>query len=127
MRAGRAAAALLLLLAWPAAAQRGGCGFGEGLAALAAAERALRGAPELPSLSAGRALAAEAGERLRAGAGILAGCGCARAAEEAAEAALLAEQAGSEVELARLRATLDRARFSLSLARQRLDRTGCAP
>ena len=108
----------------PAAAQRSGCGFGEGLAALRVADPILARLAE--ALSAGREAGAAAAERLRAARTVLAGCGCRRAASDAGEAAMLAEQAGGEASLPRLAATLERARFSLRLARERLDRAGCS-
>lgn len=126
----RAAAAVLAALALilavpPASAQRSRCGFGQGLEALRAAERALQGAGQLPSLAAGRDLAAEAAGHLHRAAEVLAGCLCRRAAPEAWEAARIAEQAISEASAARLAATLERARFSLRLVQERLDRAGC--
>ncbi|WP_043337494.1 hypothetical protein [Belnapia moabensis] len=117
---------LVLLLAGPAAAQRGGCGMGLGLEALRGAEEALRAGAEAPSLLAGREAAGQAADRLAEAAGRLAGCGCARAAGEAQEAAGLAEGLRGAAELAGIRRGMDRARFSARLARERLDRQGCS-
>jgi hypothetical protein len=119
-----ALALLALLAAPPALAQRGGCGLGAGLDALREAERGLAVPPA--SLTAGREEAAAMAARLHGAAASLAGCGCRQAALHAAEAAGLAEQAGSEASLERLRRSLDRARFSAGLARGRLDRQGCS-
>ncbi len=132
-RAGRRTAAAALLLGAAAAAdaaraQRAGCGLGLGLEAMRAADRTLAQAPRIPSLAAGRATAAAAADRLHGAAAALSscGCGCARAAADAEEAAALADAAGSEASVARVAAALDRARFSLRLARERLDRDGCS-
>jgi hypothetical protein len=115
--------AVLLLLAAPAAAQRPGCGFGLGLEALGQAQRSLGTVPG--SLSEGRATAGAAAGALGEAAGRLTGCGCVQAAQDAREAAGLAEQATGETALDRLRRLLDRAGFSARLARERLERRGC--
>lgn len=124
----RAAAALALGLAFalsaPAAAQRPRCGFGEALAALRAAGAGL--ARPVEGLGSGRAQAAAVHDALRTAREGLAGCGCRRAAEDAGEAAMLAEQGAAEHSAARIAAVLDRAAFSARLARERLDREGCS-
>ena len=117
---------VLAFLVPPALAQRSRCGFGAALEAVRAADRVLAGGARLDSLAAGREAAASATERLREAAMVFVGCGCRRAAPEAAEAAAIAEQAVSEASVARIRAMLDRARFSLGLLRERLGRSGCA-
>lgn len=124
MRAMWRLAAGALLLAGPAPAQRPGCGFGLGLEALRAAEAALR--PEPASLAAGRAAGGVAADQLRAAAARLAGCGCPRAAEQAGEAAGIAEETRAEAGRERLRRLLDRAGFAAGEARARLDRQGCS-
>ncbi|TCZ57839.1 hypothetical protein [Roseicella aquatilis] len=121
----RAAPLLLLLLAPPAAAQAPRCGYGGGLEALRTAERALRGGGAAPDLPGGRAAAEAAAGALSEATSVLAGCGCARAAELTQEAGWLAEQAAFESTAERIRTVLDRARLSLGLARERLDRRGC--
>ena len=130
--AGRAAKALLAGLALlagmaaaePVRAQRAGCGLGLALERLAEADRRLAEPPT--TLVAGRATGGEVESQLQTAATELAGCGCRQAAASAAEAAGLLEQAGAEASLLRLRATLDRARFSARLARERLGRQGCS-
>ncbi len=117
---------ILLLLAGPAAAQRGGCGLGLGLEALRAAEAPLRTGAEAPSLLAGREAAGQAADRLGEAAQRLAGCGCAQAAGLAGEAAGLAEGLRGAAELAQIRRGLDRARFSARLARERMEGRGCS-
>ncbi|WP_165982932.1 hypothetical protein, partial [Dankookia rubra] len=72
-----------------------------------------------------RDAAEAAAAALAEAAGRLEGCGCRLAAEPVREAAGLAERARSEASVYRLRGALDRARFSLGLARDRLDRRGC--
>jgi len=121
----RLALPVLLLLATPALAQRPGCGFGLGLAALRQAGSGLEAAARAASLLTGLDTAAAVAPVLADATSRLAGCGCARAAAEAGDAAGLAEQARSEATLDRLRATLDRARFFVSRARHRLDTRGC--
>ncbi|WP_149541064.1 hypothetical protein [Siccirubricoccus phaeus] len=116
--------ALALLLAGPAAAQRPGCGFGEGLAALREAEARLH-AP-ITGLLVGREAAAAAGRSLGLAAARFSGCGCPRAAEAAGEAGQLAEAAAGAAEVARLQPLLDRAGFSARLAREGLGRRGCS-
>ena len=116
--------ALLLLLASPAWAQRGGCGLGEGLAGLASAEEML--AAPSPGLEAGRDQAAQASAGLYQAQATLLRCGCRRLAEPVAEAAGLADQARSQASMADLRRSLDRARFSLRLAREKAGRDGCS-
>ncbi len=117
-------ALLLMLAATPCSAQRGGCGLGLGLAALAEAEHLL--AAPSPGLEAGRDQAAQASAQLHEARLSLQGCGCRRVAEQAGEAAGLAEQARSQASVADLRRSLDRARFSLRLARERAGRDGCS-
>jgi hypothetical protein len=90
-------ALLALLAALPAQAQRSRCGLGLGLEGLAAADRMLAEATAAPSFATGREAAAT-----------------------------LADQAGSEASTARLHRSLEPARFSLTLARHRLDRAGCS-
>jgi len=119
-------ALLALLAALPAQAQRSRCGFGLGLEGLRTADRMLAEAAASSSLTAGREAAGAIAARLHEVAGRLSGCGCHQAADHAAEAAGLADQAGNEAGIARLRRSLDRARFSLTLARERLDRAGCS-
>jgi hypothetical protein len=119
--------AALLGVPQPAAAQRSRCGFGAALEALRDAGETLAAAAAAPaSLADGRERASLAAGRLRRGEEGLAGCGCRRAAAEAAEAATLAEQALSEASVRDLAATLGHARFRLSLVRERLGREGCA-
>lgn len=113
-----------VLLISPALAQRAGCGFGSALERLGEADRMLAAVPE--SLPAGRTAGTAAGSSLRQATATLAGCGCHQAADHATEAAGLAEQATAEANLARVRGALDRARFSLRLARERLGRQGCS-
>lgn len=115
---------LVCLDASPAFAQWPRCGFGEGLAALREAERAL--AAPVTGLAAGREAAAAIHDHLRGAATVLADCACRRAAEDTAEAATLAETATAEHSAARIAAALERARFSLRLARERLGREGCS-
>ncbi len=122
--AGPATVLALLACMIPVRAQRAGCGLGLALERLAEADRRLAEPPT--ALVAGRAAGAEAGSQLQAAATGLAGCGCRRAAASATEAAGLAEQAGAEASLGRLRAALDRARFSVGLVRERLGRQGCS-
>lgn len=119
-----AALAPLLALAPPAAAQRPRCGFGAALAALGTAERTM--ARPVEGLSAGRAQAGAAAAALGEAMAGLQGCGCRRAAEDAADAALLAEAATAEASAPAVAARLDRAGFSVRLARERLGREGCA-
>ena len=114
----------LTLAATPATAQRPRCGYGEALAALRAAETLL--AQPVASLSTGRDQAAAAHDHLRDATGVLQGCACHRAAEDAGEASALAEQASAEHSAARIATTLHRAAFSLRLARERLSREGCS-
>lgn len=125
-RAGRLALPLLLALVPGAAAQRPGCDYGAALADLAAADRAQAAAPGWRDLAAAREGAAGMAARLRAAEATLAGCGCALAAGAAGEAAAVAEAAGSESGLPGIRARLDRAGFSLRLARERLAGRGCS-
>jgi hypothetical protein len=113
-----------LLLATPAQAQRGGCGLGLGLQGLDSAEHRL--ATPAASLLEARDLASAVAAELYAAARQLAGCGCRRLAEQAEEAARTAEQAASESSVIALRRSLDRARFSVELARQRAGRDGCS-
>ncbi len=126
--AARPAAALLglALLAAPAAAQRSRCGYGDGLAALREAAATLDAAEaRVGSLAEGRALAADAAGRLRAGAAVLAGCGCTRAAAEAETAAAVAERGISAAAANAALDALRQAGFRLSLLRERLGRDGC--
>jgi hypothetical protein len=109
----------------PAVAQRAGCGFGAGLEGMRAAARALAEPPR-PSLVAGRDLAGATATRLREAAAVLDGCGCRQAAAGVGEAAALSEEAQAQSSLDGLRRLLDRAGFSLRLARERLDRQGCS-
>ena len=117
--------ALALLLAVPAAAQTPRCGFGLGLEALRGADRQLQAGIAAADLLPGREAAEAAAATLAEAAGRFEGCGCRGAAELVREAAGLAEQARSEAGTDRLSRTLARARFSLGLARDRLDRRGC--
>jgi hypothetical protein len=121
---------VLIGLAAPAAAQRPRCGFGEGLEALRMADQALAAAlarqPPAAGLLAGREALQDAADRLRAAEARLAGCGCPRAAADAGDAATAAEQGQGEAGVPRQAAAMDRARFSIRLARERLDRAGCA-
>lgn len=114
---------LFALLATPALAQRGGCGLGLGLRPLDAVEQRLAQPPA--GLLEGRATAAETAATLREAAGWLAGCGCRRLAEQAQEAAALAELAQSEASFAGVARRLERARFSLRLARESAGSVGC--
>ncbi len=116
----------LLLAATPAAAQRGGCGFGLGLDALRTAGSALRDGMAAGSMAAGRAAAEAAAGQLADAATRLDGCGCDQAAGHARDAARLAEEAGAAASLDHIRRTLDRAGFSAGLARERLERQGCS-
>jgi hypothetical protein len=116
--------AAAVLGAMGAAAQRPRCGFGEALAALGAAEPLLARPPA--GLSTGREQAMAAADRLRAAAVVLQGCACRRAAEDAAEAASLAEAAGLGDSAARIGAMLERAGFSVRLVRERLGGQGCS-
>ncbi|MDO9709161.1 hypothetical protein [Paracraurococcus lichenis] len=115
-----------LLLALPAAAQAPRCGFGLGLEALRGAERQVQAGLAAGDLPAGRAAAEAAAASLEEAATRLGGCGCAQAAGFAREAQGLAEQARSEAVPERIARALDRARFSLGLARERLERRGCS-
>lgn len=117
---------LLLLAAVPAAAQRGGCGFGLGLDALRGADQPLRAGADAGSLLAGREAAAAAADRLAEAVTRLEGCGCGQAAGHVRDAAGLAEEARGAASLDRIRHGLDRARFSTRLARERMDRQGCS-
>jgi len=116
---------LLVVLAAPAAAQRPQCGFGLGLQALREADRALRAGSVAPDLPAGRAAAEAAVAALKVSLGQFHGCGCAQVIQPVQDAAGLVEQASIETTTDRIRRVLERARFSLDLARQRLDREGC--
>jgi hypothetical protein len=120
------ALALALLLALPAgaAAQRPRCGYGEALAALRGAEAGV--ARPVTGLSEGRAQAASVQEGLRGAVEVLAGCGCRRAAADAADAALLAEAAAQEGSAQAIAVRLQRAGFSLRLVRERLAGQGCS-
>ena len=117
--------ALALLLAGPAAAQAPRCGFGQGLEAMRGADRQLQAGVAAADLMPGRDAAEAAAAALAEAAGRFEGCGCHQAAELTREAAGLAEQARSEASTDRLGRALARARFSLGLARDRLDRRGC--
>lgn len=117
--------ALALLLTLPAAAQAPRCGFGLGLEALRSADRAIQDGIAAATLLPGRRAAEAAATALADATGRLEGCGCRLAGELTREATGLAELARSEVSPDRLRRALDRARFSLTLARDRLDRQGC--
>ena len=83
-------------------------------------------AAPVAGLAAGRDAATAAHDHLRAATTILADCACRRAAEDAGEAAMLAETATAEHSAARIAAALERARFSLRLAQERLGREGCS-
>lgn len=113
-----------VLLISPVSAQRAGCGFGTALVGLGEADQVLAAVPE--SLPAGRAAGAAASSGLQQATATLAGCGCHQAADHATEAAGLAEQATAGDSLPQVRGALDRARFSLRLARERLGRQGCS-
>jgi hypothetical protein len=117
--------ALALLLAAPAAAQAPRCGFGLGLEALRGADRQLQAGVAAADLLPGRDAAEAAAAALAEAAGRFEGCGCRQAAELVREAAGLAEEARSEASPDRLGRALARARFSLGLARDQLDRRGC--
>jgi hypothetical protein len=117
--------ALALLLAAPAAAQAPRCGFGLGLEALRGADRQLQAGVAAADLLPGRDAAEAAASALAEAAGRFEGCGCRQAAELVREAAGLAEEARSEASPDRLGRALARARFSLGLARDQLDRRGC--
>lgn len=119
------AAAAITVLALPAAAQRSRCGFGSALEALRQAGTTLAAASAPTSLADGRNRAGEAAAQLRSGEEGLARCACHRAAAEASDAAMLAEQALSEASVPALAAALRQARFRLALAQQRLGREGC--
>jgi len=114
------------LVPTPASAQRNACGFGLGLAALRAADKALKQGVAASSLSAGRGHAATAGARLAEAAQRLGGCGCALAAAALQDAGQVTEQAQAEAMLATLQRRLDRAGLSLDQAQARLDRQGCS-
>jgi hypothetical protein len=116
--------ALLLALAGPALAQRGGCGLGLGLQAMAGADQLL--AAEVTGLAAGREQAGAAVASLAEAAARLQGCGCRRVADQVAEAGGIAESARAAAEVPALRRTLERARHALGLARERAGRDGCA-
>jgi hypothetical protein len=116
----------LLLLAGPAQAQLPRCGFGLGLEALRGADRQLQAGVAAAELLPGRDAAEAAAAALAEAARRFEGCGCGQATELTREAAGLAEQARSAASAERLRRTLDRARFSLGMALDRLDRRGCA-
>jgi hypothetical protein len=119
----RAVLVLLTLWATPALAQRGGCGLGNGLRPLDAVEQRL--AQPLAGLTEGRAEAERSAAELREAARWLAGCGCRRLVAQTEEAAALAELAQSEASAAGVARRLDRARFSLRLARESAGREGC--
>jgi MoxR-like ATPase len=116
---------VFLLMALPAAAQRPGCGLGQGLAALDAAERAMAGAARATALLPLRDAAGRATSRLEEAARILAGCGCRRMAEQAAEGAGIAAGAVPASDPATIRRLLERARFSGDQARTIRDREAC--
>ena len=120
------AALVLLLLALPgtAAAQRARCGYGEAIAALRAAEAGL--ARPVTGLSDGRDLAGGIHADLHRATEVLQGCGCRRAAQDAADAALLAETAAHQANAQEIATGLRRAGFSLRLVRERLGREGCS-
>ncbi len=113
----------LWLLAAPAQAQRGGCGLVAALGVLDSTDQALAQPPQ--SLAGARALATTAGADLHQAATSLRGCGCPALAEQATEAAALAEQGMAAASVTEASRTLDRARFSLRLARERAGREGC--
>lgn len=117
---------ILLLLASPVAAQRGGCGMGLGLDALRAADRSLRDGAAVGSLSAGRDAGAAAADQLAAASEQLAACGCQQVAGHLRDAAGGAESARAGASAEQIRRILDRALFSTRLARERLDRHGCS-
>ncbi len=117
-----------LMLAWallapPAAAQRPRCGYGEALAAMQVAEERLALLPD--GLDAARSTAEAVAGGLRGSASGMAGCGCTRLAEAVGEAAGIAEPAISAASVAEARVRLERARFSLGLARRAAGREGC--
>ena len=125
MRLGAVRALLLLLvLAAPAWAQRGGCGLGLGLQAMASAGQVLD-AP-VAGLGAGREQAAAAVQALGEAQARLLGCGCRRVAEQVLEAGGIAEAARASADVPALRRGLDRARYALGLARERVGRDGCS-
>ncbi|WP_431267944.1 hypothetical protein [Dankookia sp. P2] len=89
------------------------------------ADRQLQAGIAAAELLPGRDAAEAAAAALAEATGRFEGCGCRRAAEQAREAAGLAEQARSEASADRLGRALARARVSIGLARDRLDRQGC--
>ena len=117
--------ALALLLSLPAVAQtpRAQCGYGEALAALARAEREGVRPPE--GLAEGRARAQSLLAGLRGAAETLRGCGCAVAAELAAEAAETLAPAPAAPDAARAGAALERGAARAAVARARLGARGC--
>jgi hypothetical protein len=115
---------LVLVLAAPAWAQRGGCGLGLGLQAMTRADQVL--AAEPAGLGAGREQAVAAVAALSEARERLLGCGCRRVAEQVAEASGIAEAARSTADVPGLRRGLERARYALGLARERVGREGCA-
>lgn len=123
---GAARAACLLLLALPAnaAAQRPRCGYGEALSALR--DAAAAAAVPVTGLADGRDRAGSVHADLRTATEVLQGCGCRRAAADTADAALLAETAAHQPSAAAIAQGLERAGFSLRLARERLGREGCS-
>jgi hypothetical protein len=116
--------AVLLVVAAPAWAQRGGCGLGLGLQAMAQADQVL--AAEVAGLGAGREQAASAVQALGEAQARLLGCGCRRVADQVAEAGGIAEATRSSADVPALRRGVDRARYALGLARERVGRDGCS-
>ena len=119
-------ALVLLLLALPATAtgQRPRCGYGEALSALRNAEAAVM--RPVTGLANGRDLAGGVHADLRTATAVLQGCGCQRAAQDAADATLLAETAAQQGSAQAIAAGLGRAGFSMRMARERLGREGCS-
>lgn len=108
-----------LLACAGAAAQRPGCGYGLALDSL----RALP--PSETTLTALRETAAGRAPQLRDAATALRACQCPRLAEHAADAAQTAETVATAPDVARARAALDRAAFSMQLGRETAARRGC--
>jgi hypothetical protein len=120
--------ALILLALSPLLVAQSGvpharCDFGAGAEALREAARLT--AQPISGLLEGRARGEVVAARLRGAVPVFLGCGCPRLAEFTAEAAGLAAALPGEASMARLVATMEQARFRISLAEQHLGRQGC--
>lgn len=102
---------------------RQSCGFGEALAQLRDVER--EAGQRVPSVGEGRARGERAVAALNSAASTFRGCGCARLAQLAAEAATVAAPAPSESSVARLTEIFARVKYRTQMAREFSEERAC--